>query len=109
MTISIEFRRGAEAAAAMAEQYNAGSSHEYRLDDCILGKLNLRDGKPRKNKARGQEMAKLRAEVDRLFKRVVALGAAIEKHRDANYGAHPGRHIEKEDRALYAVLEGAAK
>jgi hypothetical protein len=36
-----EFRRGAEAAAAIAADYNATSSHPYRLDDCILSKLNL--------------------------------------------------------------------
>ena len=45
-----ELRRGIEMAADIASQYNATSSHLYRLDDCILGKLNAtRRKKPRKN------------------------------------------------------------
>lgn len=36
--------------------YNASSAHPYRLDDCILGKLNLSGRKPRRNSAR-QETA----------------------------------------------------
>lgn len=44
-----EFERGARAAADVAAQYNATSSHPYRLDDCILGKLNLRQRVPRRN------------------------------------------------------------
>lgn len=43
------FRRGAEAAAGLAGEYNGSTTHPYRLDDCILGKLNMREGKPRKN------------------------------------------------------------
>lgn len=43
-----DFRRGAIAAAAVATDYV--TTHPYRLDDCILGKLNLRDAKPRKNR-----------------------------------------------------------
>lgn len=47
------FRRGAAAAAGIAsEMYDGCSTHEYRLDDCILSKMNLRNGKPRKNKRR---------------------------------------------------------
>lgn len=45
-----DFNRGAKVAADLAEQYNGSSTHEYRLGDCILYKLNLRKGKPRKNK-----------------------------------------------------------
>ena len=44
------FRRGAEAAADIADIYNGVTAHPYRLGDCILGKLNLRKGKPRKNR-----------------------------------------------------------
>jgi hypothetical protein len=44
------FQRGAEAAAGVAEMYNGSTTHPFRLDDCILGKLNLREDKPRLNK-----------------------------------------------------------
>jgi hypothetical protein len=44
------FVAGARSAAEMASQYNASTSHPYRLDDCILSKLNIRRAKPRKNK-----------------------------------------------------------
>lgn len=47
---SNDFQRGAEAAASVAEQYNASSTHPYRLDDCILAKLNIRKGEPRVNR-----------------------------------------------------------
>ncbi len=43
---------GAEAAADIADQYNGVTLHDHRLGDCILGKLNIRKGKPRKNEFR---------------------------------------------------------
>lgn len=46
------FRRGAEAAAGIASDYDYLSTHTVRVSDCILGKLNMRNGKPRKNKRR---------------------------------------------------------
>lgn len=49
-SISPEFIRGARAAADLAHQYDGSSAHGHRLDDCILHKLNIRRGKPRKNK-----------------------------------------------------------
>jgi hypothetical protein len=48
--ISDDFVRGAEAAADIADGYNGVTAHKYRLGDCILGKLNLRNGKPRRNR-----------------------------------------------------------
>lgn len=45
-----DFKRGAEAAADVAAQYP--TTHPYRLDDCILSKLNLTNRKPRRNKHR---------------------------------------------------------
>jgi hypothetical protein len=59
------------AAATVADTYNTSSSHRYRLGDCILGKLNIRPGEPRKNRhatdewARGYAVAL--AEVNRLL------------------------------------------
>ena len=44
------FQLGAKAAAAVADMYNASSSHPYRLGDCILAKLNIGKRKPRINK-----------------------------------------------------------
>lgn len=45
-----DYKRGAQAAAAVADDY--ATTHEFRLGDCILGKLNLRNGKPRRNRRR---------------------------------------------------------
>lgn len=43
-----DFENGARAAAGIAADY--ATTHEYRLDDCILMKLNLiRRAKPRRN------------------------------------------------------------
>ncbi len=42
------FITGAQAAASVANSYT--TTHPYRLDDCILSKLNIRKTKPRKNR-----------------------------------------------------------
>lgn len=49
MSLNKDFVEGAMAAAGVAAQYNATSNHPYRIDDCILSKLNIRRRKPRKN------------------------------------------------------------
>ncbi len=49
------FRDGAIAAASIADDYNASTSHGHRLGDCILAKLNLRSAKPRKNNQRADD------------------------------------------------------
>lgn len=46
------YEAGAAAAADHADQYNGSTTHEYRLGDCVLGKMNIRKGKPRKNEHR---------------------------------------------------------
>lgn len=47
------FLRGAEMAAMIAsEMYDGCSTHKYRIDDCVLSKMNLRSGVPRKNHKR---------------------------------------------------------
>ncbi len=43
------FRKGAECAAAIADDYNSSSLHAFRLGDCVLSKLNLSRRKPRRN------------------------------------------------------------
>jgi ABC-type antimicrobial peptide transport system ATPase subunit len=43
------FISGAKAAADVARSYNSVTAHPYRLDDCILWKLNIGRKKPRKN------------------------------------------------------------
>lgn len=47
-----DFARGVKAAADVAAQYNRTSSHPYRLDDCILTKLNVTCGTPRPNRVK---------------------------------------------------------
>jgi len=46
------YRRGAEHAAALASEYDGSSTHTYRLGDCILAKMNIKNGKLRKNRRR---------------------------------------------------------
>ena len=43
------WRSGAEAAAAVAADYDRLSSHDHLVSDCILGKLNIRRRRPRRN------------------------------------------------------------
>jgi hypothetical protein len=51
-----EFKRGVLAAAAVADDYNGGSTHKYRLGDCIAMKLNVvRGNRPRLNKKRVED------------------------------------------------------
>jgi hypothetical protein len=64
------YRAGATAAADMADQYNGSTIHEYRLGDCILGKMNIRKGKPRKN-------------VHRLLSHKELLDVIVRAHRKA--------------------------
>ncbi len=45
------FARGARAASEVADGYNGSSTHDHRLGDCILAKLNMRRGRPRRNRA----------------------------------------------------------
>jgi len=48
-----EYERGVRAAAGLASEYDGCSSHPLRLEDCILGKLNMLEGRPRRNKRVG--------------------------------------------------------
>lgn len=45
------FRYGILLAAEVASDYDLTNSHPYLVSDCILGKLNVLKGKPRRNKA----------------------------------------------------------
>lgn len=56
------FRYGIELAAAVAADYDAYSVHPFLVSECILGKLNLLKGKPRKNKSA--------EEIDRVIRRI---------------------------------------
>lgn len=49
-TRSKEYLRGVRDAAVIADDYNSSTIHRYRLGDCILAKLNVIKGEPRKNK-----------------------------------------------------------
>lgn len=50
--LRLAYEAGATAAAHLADQYNGSTTHEYRLGDCILGKMNIRKRRPRKNERR---------------------------------------------------------
>jgi hypothetical protein len=64
---------GLKRPAGIADDYNAGSTHPYRLGDCILGKLNLRDGKPRKNVKSCSKHPRAGRDVEVTRRRVVVL------------------------------------
>ena len=42
---------GIRLAASVAQEYDKVSSHPYLVSDCIMGKLNVLKGKPRRNEA----------------------------------------------------------
>jgi hypothetical protein len=53
-----EYERGVRTAASLAGEYDRCSHHEYRLEDCILGKLNVGSrAKPRRNRYRAEDPA----------------------------------------------------
>lgn len=45
---------GIRQAAAVASDYDKYNSHPYLVSECILGKLNVMPGRPRKNPAAAQ-------------------------------------------------------
>ena len=47
-----EFVLGALVAATHASSYDASTTHRYRLGDCVLAKMNLRQAAPRRNQRR---------------------------------------------------------
>lgn len=49
------FREGAIAAAKLASAYDGATTHGYRLGDCVLAKMNLIEGEPRKNEKKIQK------------------------------------------------------
>lgn len=48
------WRQGVLAAADIADSYNVSTTHEFRLGDCVAGKLNVGRNKPRRNKQKLQ-------------------------------------------------------
>jgi hypothetical protein len=79
-----EFARGVQAAADVAAEYNSSTSHPYRLDDCILCKLNVVSRKrPRKN------LVKLDTREDTWTQGYVV--ALAEMHR---YGHHTSAVVQ---------------
>lgn len=45
------FRYGVELAVEVASVYDKYSTHPFLVSECILGKLNLLKGRPKKNRA----------------------------------------------------------
>jgi hypothetical protein len=53
-----EYERGVRTAASLAGEYDRCSHYEYRLEDCILGKLSVGSRvKPRRNRHRAEDPA----------------------------------------------------
>ena len=77
---SKEYERGARDAAGVAAQYNRTTTHEHRLDDCILAKLNI--GKRRKPRRNVNKLEKTGAAWLRGFAMALA-----EMHRQRQVGA----------------------
>jgi len=105
------FKRGVEAAADVAAGYNSSTTHDYRLDDCILCKLNQTNRqKPRKNKHRLENpehaavgglatalaaMLRLVHDVDAVCTVARANGVTIDDMRQAGTGARDLRELKK--------------
>lgn len=97
-----DYLRGARDAAAIADAYNAETTHEYRLGDCILAKMNVAGRRPRRNR-RAQpsrmdawlhgfsvalaEMHRLRRSSTDVCEIARAAGVTLESARDAGTDA----------------------
>lgn len=70
MSIDVpSYQYGILVAAELASEYDGSSIHGYRLGDCILAKLNLLKGEPRKNK----RSAKIEEALTRLERKISSL------------------------------------
>ena len=63
------FRYGVLLAAEVASDYDKSNSHPFLVSECILGKLNLLKGKPRRNEMAdkiNQALTRLERKIDSL-------------------------------------------
>lgn len=68
-----EFIKGVKIAADVASDYDKYSTHGFLVSDCILGKLNVKKGKIRKNKAAEQ----MNAMISSIEKKVDSVGGMM--------------------------------
>lgn len=80
---SKEFVRGARSAAGVAGTFNSVTTHGYRLEDCVLAKLNLRAAKPRRNRVKAES-----AEDGFLRGFALALADVHRRSKDSQAVAH---------------------
>lgn len=101
------FQYGILMAAQLASEYDGSSIHPYRLGDCILAKLNLLDGKPRKNKS----SAKIEAVLLRLEHKVASLEGTMRfmtrKTKHSHKGMSCDSALEIARRGLSYVQHGS--
>lgn len=108
--INKDYRAGAQEAASVADAYNGSTTHGHRLGDCILAKLNLRKGKPRRNQKAlktpkqsfAAGMALALAEINRKFDRpgmvlevAKEAGLSLAELRAAGVAAYDLRELKK--------------
>ena len=63
------FRYGIQIAAEVAKDYDKYSYHDHLVSECILGKLNVLKGRPKRNPA----AAKIKIALDRLEHKIEGL------------------------------------
>jgi hypothetical protein len=65
------YEYGLRIAAAVASDYDRTNSHPFLVSDCILGKLNLLRGRPRKNE-KSRSLEQVLAGIERRLEAIEA-------------------------------------
>jgi hypothetical protein len=69
------FRYGIFIAAELASQYDSSSSHPYKLQDCIMGKLNMLPKRKVRKNPNGRKIDEM---IDRIEKQVSSIEATMK-------------------------------
>lgn len=75
------YRDGATHAADIADQYNSSTTHDHRIGDCVLAKMNLRRARPRRNGRKLPSAADVERRVDEAMIRGIALALSDDTDR----------------------------
>lgn len=89
--------KGIRMGADVASAYDLSSSHPYRVSDCILGKLNVRRGKPRRNPA-ARELHAVISHIERKVASIEAMTtfiAAEAKRRKIHWTTRYGSRAKQ--------------
>lgn len=96
------WKAGVRAASDVADNYNSVVLHDYRLGDCIAGKLNARNGKPRRNRQRPEPL-------EQTLVRGIVLGVAemlrVCHDQQAAYHALTSAGITRESAKKAGVMD----